>query len=122
MELLTIPVLHGVKLWMAFVLLCSLASVAVCQNGDWVQSTTPKVLSIDTETSKPGQASAHEKIESGWRRAFNKANYPSYFLGLSSITGSSTMVFLTAYDSFEAGRRTTRARIQTSGCRWSKKN
>jgi hypothetical protein len=57
------------------------------------------MLSISTEVIRPGQEDAHQKTESGWRRAFNKANFPSYFIGLSSLTGPSTMLFLTGYDS-----------------------
>ena len=69
------------------------------QNTDWAKSPNPRMLSISTEVIKLGQDDAHQKTESGWRRAFNKANFPSYFLGLSSLTGPSTMLFLTGYDS-----------------------
>lgn len=69
------------------------------QNTDWAKSPNPRILSIATEMVRLGQEGAHQKIESGWRRAFDKANFPSYFLGLSSLTGPSTMLFLTGYDS-----------------------
>lgn len=89
-----------------FALMFLLAYGAGAQNNtDWVKTSTPKVLSISIEKIRVGQEAAHEKIESGWRRAFNKANYPSYFLGLSSLTGSSTMLFLTGFDSLQAWQK-----------------
>jgi hypothetical protein len=88
-----------------FALLCSIASSAFCQTEDWAKTPTPAVLSITTEVIKEGQEDAHVKIESGWRRAFTKVNYPSYFLGISSLTGPSAMLFLTGYDSLEAWQK-----------------
>ena len=69
------------------------------QNTDWAKSPNPRMLSISTEVIRTGQEDMHQRTESGWRRAFNKANFPSYFIGLSSLTGPSTMIFLTGYDS-----------------------
>ena len=88
------------------VVMLLLASGAVSQNNtDWVKTTTPKLLSISVEQIKNGQESAHAKIETGWRRAFEKANYPSYFLGLSSLTGPPVMLFLTGFDSLQSWQK-----------------
>lgn len=67
---------------------------------DWASSGPPKVLSITTEVLKPDQASTHEKTESGWPRAFTKANWPYHWLAISSITGEDRVLFLTGYKSF----------------------
>ena len=94
------------KFCTALAVLCCFATAAAYQNNtDWVKSSTPKVLSISTEIIKVGQEDAHQKTESGWRRAFNRANYPSYFLGLSSLSGPSMMLFLTGFDSLEAWQK-----------------
>lgn len=67
---------------------------------DWAPSGPPKVLSITTEVLKPGTSATHEKIESGWRRAFTKADWPYHWLAASSISGVDRMLFLTGYQSF----------------------
>jgi hypothetical protein len=86
---------------MSLVLVVVMVGLGCCfaQNTDWAKSPNPRMLSISTEVIKLGQEDAHQKTESGWRRAFNKANFPSYFIGLTSLTGPSTMIFLTGYDS-----------------------
>lgn len=62
----------------------------------------PKVLQIYREEVKPGKGPAHEKIETGWPRAFAKANWPTHYLALVSLTGPSEAWFAAGYDSFEA--------------------
>jgi hypothetical protein len=91
----------GLTMKLSLVLVIVMISFDCCfaQNTDWAKSPNPRILSISTEVIRLGQEDAHQKTESGWRRAFNKANFPSYFVGLASLTGPSTMVFLTGYDS-----------------------
>lgn len=81
-----------------FFILALIATPAFAQ--DWAPSGPPKVLSITTETLKPGQAATHEKIESGWPRAFRKANWPYHWLTVSSVSGTDRLLFLTGYQSF----------------------
>jgi hypothetical protein len=62
----------------------------------------PKVLQIFREEVKPGKSVAHEKWETGWPRAFAKANWPTRFLAITSLTGPSEAWFLTGHESFAA--------------------
>lgn len=81
-----------------FFILALIATPTFAQ--DWAPSGPPKVLAITTETLKPGQAATHEKIESGWPRAFRKANWPYHWLTVSSVSGTDRLLFLTGYQSF----------------------
>jgi hypothetical protein len=62
----------------------------------------PKVLQIFREEVKPGKSPAHEKWETGWPKAYAKANWPTNFLAMTSVTGPSEAWFMTGYDSFAA--------------------
>ena len=62
----------------------------------------PKVLQIYREEVKPGRAPAHEVVETGWPRAFARANWPTHYLAMTSLTGPSEAWFMTGYDSFAA--------------------
>jgi len=63
----------------------------------------PKVLVVMREFLKPGKAGVtHEKTESLFVQAFQKAKYPTHYLGMESLSGKSRAIFLTGYDSFEA--------------------
>jgi hypothetical protein len=62
----------------------------------------PKVLQVFREEVKPGKTAAHERIEAGWPRAYAKANWPTRYLGMTSMTGPSEAWFAVGYDSFAA--------------------
>jgi len=62
----------------------------------------PKVLSIFREEVKPARGSAHEKLEAGYVRAFQKAKWPVYSLAMTAAMGGTDAWFMTAYDSFAA--------------------
>ena len=62
----------------------------------------PKVLSIFREEVKAGRGSAHEKLEAGYVRAFQKAKWPVYSLAMTAAVGGTDAWFMTAYDSFAA--------------------
>jgi hypothetical protein len=63
----------------------------------------PKVLFISREFVKPGKSgSMHEKAESAFVQAMQKAKSPTHYLAISSITGHPRVLFLTGYESFEA--------------------
>jgi hypothetical protein len=62
----------------------------------------PKILQIFREEVKPGKAPAHEVVEAGWPRAFARANWPSHYLAITSLTGPSEAWFMTGYESFAA--------------------
>jgi hypothetical protein len=65
-------------------------------------SGPPKVLQIFREEVKAGRAAAHQKWETGWPKAFAKANWPTNYLTMVSVTGPTEAWFMTAYDSFAA--------------------
>jgi len=63
----------------------------------------PKVVEVIREYVKPGKAGmAHEKTESAFVKAMANANWPTHYLGLTSLTGKSRALFLVPYDSYEA--------------------
>lgn len=69
----------------------------------------PKILQIIREEVKPGKAAAHEKVEAGWPRAFAKANWPTHYLALTSLTGPSEAWFAVGYDSYAAWEKDSKA-------------
>jgi hypothetical protein len=63
----------------------------------------PKVLQVQREFIKPGKSGmAHEKTESAFVEAMKRAKWPTYYLGMTSLSGKSRALFLTSYESFEA--------------------
>ena len=70
-------------------------------------SSPPKVLQILREEVKAGRAAAHQKWETGWPKAFAKANWPTNYLTVVSVTGPSEAWFMTGYDSFAAWGKDT---------------
>ncbi len=62
----------------------------------------PKVLSIFREDIKPARGAAHEKVETGYVRAAQKAKWPVYYIAMTAVYGGSDAWFLTGYDSFAA--------------------
>jgi hypothetical protein len=70
-------------------------------------SGPPKVLQIFREEVKAGRAAAHQKWETGWPKAYAKANWPTNYLSLVSVTGPSEAWFMTGYDSFAAWGKDT---------------
>lgn len=62
----------------------------------------PKVLLIFREEIKAGRGAAHEKLETGYVRAFQKAKWPVYYLAMTAAAGGSDAWFISAYDSFAA--------------------
>lgn len=62
----------------------------------------PKVLLIFREEIKAGRGAAHEKLETGYVRAFQKAKWPVYYLAMTAAAGGSDAWFVSAYDSFAA--------------------
>jgi len=65
----------------------------------------PNFLSITIEMTKPGVGPAHEKLETGWPQAFTKANWPTHYLAMTSVTGKTEAWFITGYDSAEAAEK-----------------
>jgi hypothetical protein len=63
----------------------------------------PKVLQVTREYVKAGRAgAAHEKTETAFVEAMRKANWPTNYVGMTSLSGKSRALFLTFYPTFEA--------------------
>jgi hypothetical protein len=58
------------------------------------------VITIGREAIKEGRSAAHEKVESDWARAFRKAKFPYYWLGMTPMTGVNEVWFISFYPSF----------------------
>jgi hypothetical protein len=70
----------------------------------------PKVLEIQREFIKPGKAGAiHDKSESNFVAAFTKANWPTRYVALNSLSGKSRALYLVGYSSFEAWEKDNKA-------------
>ena len=65
-------------------------------------STLPKILQITVEYTKPYKGgAAHDKTESAFIAAEEKAKFPVYYVAMNSQSGKSRAIFMTHYDSFE---------------------
>jgi len=63
----------------------------------------PKVLQVTREFVKPGKAGAlHDASESKFVAAMAKANWPTHYFALNSLSGKSRALYLTGYPSFKA--------------------
>ncbi len=80
---------------------CLLGTAALCAAAQ-EPPPPPRVLQVIREEVKPGKGPAHEKVEAGWPRAFAKANWPTHYLAMTSMTGPSEAWFLIGFDSFAA--------------------
>jgi len=84
---------------LGLLILCLVPSIASAQE----TSPPPKVLVIMREYLKPGKSGfVHEKTEGAFVQAFNRAKWPTNYLGMTSLSGKSRALFFTFYDSFEA--------------------
>jgi len=63
-------------------------------------SHVPKVIRIYKEEMKPGRGGQHEKVEAGYVRAMQKANWPIHYIAINSLTGPSEAWFIEAHDNF----------------------
>src|SRR6185503_20918578 len=75
----------------------------------------PRVLSIFREEIKAARTGAHEKLETGYVRALQKAKWPVYSLAMTPAVGGTDAWFMTAYDSFasmEKDRQNTEKNAQ----------
>ena len=60
-----------------------------------------KVLQIIREDTKPGKGGpAHDKTESAFVQAMEKAKFPAHYLAMSSMSGKARTLYLSLYDSF----------------------
>jgi hypothetical protein len=92
-----------------FMLVPFVLGVVVIAQSQEAMMKPPKVLTMTREVLKTGKGAAHEKWEAGWPRMFAKANWPTYYLAMSSITGEPRVLFFTGYESMEDWAKDTQA-------------
>ena len=81
----------------------AIAVMAFTASPTFAQDPTgpPPLLRIIREDIKPGRGAAHERIETGYVRAFSKSKYPNY-LAMTSLTGTDQAWFIEAYQNYAA--------------------
>jgi hypothetical protein len=80
-------------------LVLSGAGTALAQG---LPTSQPPYITIYRESVKTGRTADHAKIEAGWPAAFAKANSPTTYLALTSMTGDNEAWFLVPSASYAA--------------------
>jgi hypothetical protein len=84
-------------------LAASCASFVAAQEMSQSSMSLPKVLQITREYTKPGKSGmVHQRTESAFVQAMTRANWPTHYLGMTSLSGKQRALFFTRYESFEA--------------------
>ena len=84
--------------------------IAMAQESSQEGTSTPKVLQITREYTKPGKSGmVHERSESAFVQANTRAKWPTHYLGMTSLSGKNRALFLTSYASFEAWEKDNQA-------------
>lgn len=101
------PILLGLSLAVAG------GTLAAAQD---MMSGPPKVLQIDREFLKPGKAGMiHDKSESHFVQAMERAKWPTNYIALNSLSGKSRALYLTGYPSFDAWDKDRKAMDMNPG-------
>ena len=74
----------------------------------------PKVLLIQREFTKPGKEGAHEKSEMKFVQQWTAAGQQTHFIGASSISGRSRLIFMMGFESFAQFEKENQA-VEKSG-------
>lgn len=80
-------------------MLTSGAGTALAQG---MPTSQPGFVTIYREFVKTGRAAEHAKVEAGWPAAFAKANSPTNYIAMTSMTGGSEAWFLVPSASYAA--------------------
>jgi len=103
------PILLGLSLAVAA------SSLAASQDAASA-SSVPSVLQITREYTKPYKGgAAHDKTESAFITAMNRAKFPAYYIGMDSMSGKSRALFLTRYNSFDEWEKDNKLTEKTPG-------
>lgn len=79
------------------------AGLAIAAAQESSPGTPPKVLQITREYTKPYKGGmAHEKTESAFLEAMKKSNWPTHYVGMTSLSGRMRALYVTPYLSLEA--------------------
>lgn len=66
-------------------------------------SSPPKVLQVTVEVLKPGKSGApHDRTEGAFVEAMRRAQFPTHYIAMNSMSGVSRALYLTGYPSFAA--------------------
>lgn len=100
--------LTGSMLALLFLSAVGISGIAAGQ--DNAENMPPKILLVTREYTKPGKSGTpHEKTESAFVQAMNKAKWPTHYLAVESLSGKSRALFLTGYESFAAWEKDVQA-------------
>lgn len=73
-------------------------------------TAAPNLIQIAREEVKVGHhGAAHTKTEAGWPRAFARANWPTHYTALVSVTGPGEAWYVASWDSLAAWEKDTKA-------------
>jgi hypothetical protein len=95
-----------------FMLGVSLTVTCACLSAaqDSPSASIPKILEIQREYVKPGKSGlAHQKSESLFTQAMSRAKWPTYYIGMTSLSGKSRALFFTSFSSFDAWEKDSAA-------------
>ena len=91
MNKLSRPILMGLSLVLAG------SCFAAAQDA----ATTPRILQITREYTKPYKGgAAHDKTESAFITAMNRAKFPAFYVGMNSMSGKARSLYMTRYSTF----------------------
>ena len=96
---------HCIKIGLTLFLLAVVVQSVSAQ----ANTPAPNYLQIFREEVKVGHGPAHGKTEAGWPRAFAKANWPTRYVAMTSVTGPSEAWYVTAWESVAAWEKDTAA-------------
>lgn len=84
-------------------LVFTFSCITAAQDKPQGSSSIPRVLQITREYTKPGRAGMmHDMAESAFVQAEARANWPTHYIAMTSLSGKQRALFLTSYTSFEA--------------------
>jgi hypothetical protein len=96
----------GLVCALAFAIPCAVSAQGMSQGS----MAHPKILQITREYVKPGKAGElHDKAESAFVRAMERAKWPTHYLGMTSLSGKQRALFFTWYESLDAWQKDTAA-------------
>src|SRR5579871_242998 len=100
---------------LGLVLSCGFSALAVGQDQAQGIHSPPKVLVITREFVKPGHGgNMHAKSESAFVQAMSKANWPTHYIAMDSLSGKNRSLFFVGYDSFESWEKDTLGMIKNA--------
>ena len=98
---------RNLALWLALTAVLTGAVTLVAQD---YSMAPPNVLVVQREFLKPGIAgSPHMKTESLFVQAMTAAKWPTHYIGMDAMSGTSRALFLEGFDSFASWEKDVQA-------------